>query len=229
MYCTETHIIGYGEEFAIPDDWNSGDISNVIEEESRRIDALTGQRFEPINLTLFVNGSGTPHLPLVDYTSLPINSITNVYRRDSFPGDGVDDFEANGELIGVTTYTITPSKQALERVESESIRGYAASGQNWQKGFKNYRVKGAFGWSSVPEPIRLACALMVRERMTPGSSKRYERFVRESYPDGYSYERSTGNNDPSRTTPPLTGITVVDRLLYPFVAAEQQPVMIVPM
>lgn len=215
-YITATEVTGNGGEFTWPSGWDSDAKKNAeIARAQERIDQVTRDHWEPSTRTLYLSGDATNTLITRKVLRWPIISVTNVYHRSVYAAS--DNFEAAGELIDEDDYMISDSRRALIRVAPTTVRGGADGVQPiWLAGYHNYRVVGSFGRATTPEGIKLACILLTRELVKPGSSKKYVSFISEKWPDGYEYRR-TGSDTRGSSRPILTGYPAVDDILYPFV------------
>jgi len=225
-YATYADVQGLGGDFSVPSAYSEADVAIELERASRRLDAITHMYFGSEELTLVLNGSGSEILPTLSITRWPILSITNVrWNPDYYSKDY--DWVNSGTLISEDDYIVTDSRRALERVYvSNSIRGVDRVSVLWERGSKNYRIVGNFGYGNVPEAIRFACVLLAREIMIPGSSNKYEKAVVESFGDGYMRTRSFRTRTSARIDvriPPMTGIPAVDDLIEPFI--DKTPLM----
>lgn len=191
--------------FTIPTDWTTGTptpLSVAITRAEKLIDRATRCHFETKTLAFEIRGDGTEIMLLTPVTCWPITSVVSIVERDDY-----DDLWAAGDTLETDEYDIHESKRALVRFSNVWIGAR----------FKNYKVTGNFGYVTTPLDIRKAMVLLLREEMQPGYLREYESFESERFPDGYSYTRSSGVVSQAAQRASLTGHSVVDRLLAPFV------------
>lgn len=219
-YCQKVDVVGLGEEFTIPAAWTDADVDATIVEATRQIDSVCGDHFGSSTAIIIVDGSGTRYLDLRNVLSWALISVTSIFRRNTYAA--TDDFAANGAQLDDDAYAIADSKNALVKVlaDDSSLRGIATTSPVWIAGTKNYRIEGEFGRNVIPPDIRFACALLVRERITPGSSQRYEALRSERFPDGYAYQRPIQAPSIARANITLTGYPAIDDRLRPFVIED---------
>lgn len=216
-YCRLADVTGLGSEFTQPAAWTDAEVQTAIVDASQRIDAVTRSHFGETTRGIILGGRSTPLLRLTQVTLWPILTATQVEYREEYAA--TDDFAANGEVLDDDTYVISDSHRALLRIYPQTLRGgrepLPSGPPIWLRGSKNYKVTGTFGRNNVPSGVRQACALLVRERITPGTLAQLEQFEAERFPDGYSYKRRGGGSSlaPER----LTGYPAVDELLAPHV------------
>ncbi len=210
-YCTLADVTGLADEYTVPTGYSDADVNVIILEMSQWIDAVTGSHWGSTAATFIVDGRGSELLRLDQKTSWPIVSITQIQRRDSYAN--ADDFDSNGEVLDSDNYRVSDSRRAVQTIEGTTARGAIAAPGTWVRGTGNYKITGVFGQSEVPKGIVFACTLLVRERMSPGASRKFEDMQSERWPDGYSYARRQLIQSEVEV---MTGYPAVDRLLVPF-------------
>lgn len=227
-YCQKADVVGLGSEFTIPAAWTDAEVDVAIVDASQQIDAVCGDHFGSTAVVLIVDGSGDEYLDLSLVTGWTALSISEVMFRESYdPNENT--FDTAGTVIDTTSFAITDGKHALLKFQADStLRVLVTTEPRWVKGVKNYRITGTFGRSFLPKAITRACALLVRERITPGSTADLTELKSERFPDGYQYTR-VDRGDPfgssALTDKSLTGYPAVDNLLAPFV--EDNPTFVV--
>lgn len=221
-YVTISDVTSALGVWSFPAGWDADAQQRACIRAKQIIDSAIRTTYGQATLTLELNGSGTCYLDLREATDWPIRTVTSVLYRET-PAT------AWGDAITVESdsYGISHSHHALERFAGTTIRSGGAGLFNpiWVKGFRNYRVVGSFGRSEVPEAIRRAAILIVREEAQPGYSLIHEKPVAEKFPDGYSVNReSLQAASGGGAIPTLTGNKVIDAILAPYV--DQTPMMV---
>lgn len=232
-YCTVAEIASEFGGFTVPDAWTDAMKEDQIITETQHIDSLVRNHFGSTALTLEIDGSGTPFLSFLSDTEWSCTSITSVRHRGIFDADF--DWANNGDTVSVDTYVLSKSGHGVDRVAGSSVRsegmfdqvvhGHAPYGYHrhiqgvWARGMRNYQVIGAFGASEIPQIIKEVCILMVRDKITPGTSLKLEVLQQEKWPDGYALWRRDTSRVESIVV--LTGNSVIDGMLHPFV--DQSP------
>lgn len=191
--------------FTIPATWSTGGatspLSKALERAQQTIDSFTGNRFESTSRTFVIDGSGMKLLRTVPLVSWPIQSVASIWYRGNYEYA----FDTQGEEVSSDDYFVTKSRRAIQRVDG-----------SWRTGVQNYRLRLVFGYAEVPADVLKAAVLLVRSEIEPGWADRYESFLSEHHPDGYSFTRAGAVGKVS-TQGRSTGIAEVDRLLAPFV------------
>lgn len=213
-YAQVADVSSYGgSTFDVPAGVELSDIQSALMTSTQRIAAACRDHFGLSLRTLILNGHGTPYLDMTQRMTWPCVSVSSVYYRNTY-ADG-DDFETNGELVDADYYAVSGSRRMLVKISGQTFRTSGSIDScEWVRGIRNYRVRGYFGRSEIPEPIRWACVLLARELITPGSSDQYAALSSERFPDGYSYEVAASS--PSSSSAGglmLTGVAAVDNLL----------------
>lgn len=220
-YCTVGEIASEFGGFTVPDAWSNTMKEDQIIAETQHIDTLVRQHFGSTNLTLEINGENTPLLSFLGDTDWSCTSITSVRFRGVFDADF--DWASNGDLIDADLYVLSKSGHGIDRVSGSNFRTegvfhvaqYGHISGVWSRGIRNYQVIGAFGASEIPQIIKEACILMVRDKITPGTSLKLEVLQQERWADGYALWRRDTSRQESITV--LTGNPVIDAMLFPFV------------
>ena len=207
-----------GAAFTIPSPYADTEqlITDAIKRASDAIDIATRSHFESQSRTLILDGDGTRTLDVWRATTWPIISITSITYRE----DPEDDWDSANILTADTEYVLNrKTRRSVIRITNKTdrsvIRSSVGGRENaWLMGVQNYRLIAAFGYSNVPEGIRKAAVLLVREEMDPGYIEGFEQLQSERFADGYGYTRATKSAGPSAGG--STGHPVVDNLLRSF-------------
>lgn len=226
LYCEKADVEGPGGDFTIPAAWSDAEVDAEIEEASRRVDLLTRDYWSSISRSFLLSGDNTDLLLTNSVTQLRIISITQIQYRSQYSAS--DNFDVDGEVVDEDTYVLTKSKRGIRRVGYSYGRGHALeSGYSriWVGGKNNYKLTAVFGHSTVPVGIKQATAYLVRERIAPQYLSNLVPPLSERFPDGYQYT-APQHTVVEATKPGLTGFSVVDSLLWPYV--NKSPKMVVP-
>ncbi len=221
-YCSVADITDLLGGFTVPAAWGDSEVEDAIIASSQIIGSLTRTHWGKTTLTFELSGEGDEYLQFSRFTEWPIISITSVRNKQVYVNgqswSASDDLDAD-------SYRIAESRRGLYRVANLSARVTGAidlplNKAIWRRGHLNYQIIGVFGNNEIIEPVIAACVFMVRDRITPGTSLKYETAAVERWPDGYSVDRRTQSRGSGAGLEQLTGSPVVDGLLRPFVAGS---------
>lgn len=188
----------------------TADITSAIASMSLQFDEWTHDHYETESLTLELNGDGTGTLLLPKRCT----AVTTVKTRDP-----------NGTLTtqSATAYRLVSSldsagarrrsKEALDLIEVVDL-GPGLSSVNdgtyvWPCGPQTVQVAGSFGWTTVPDRVKRAVALMVYDQFR-GKGDSLHRAGSWST-DGADYNAAT-------TTP--SGLPEVDGIIAELAKAD---------
>jgi len=207
-----TSALGAG--WAFPSGWDTGAQQSAVIRAKQTIDNAIKTTFGQTAINVECDGTGHAYLGLQHFTHWPLLSITQVVYRDN-PADDWD--TANG-LLDSGSYAMAHSRRGVERIHGDTVRtgGDGADRVIWIKGFRNYRIDGVFGAYEIPEGIKRAAILLVREEAEPGYTDKHDQAITERWPDGYQVDRSSPRVTPEFTQ--FTGHRAIDTLLLPFVS-----------
>lgn len=213
-YITEVDVSELLGEFDIPASWKTNfgsgteltGLEKAIARAKESIDRATGAIFETVQRSFILNGNDTIYLSLLPMTKLPIVSVQEIMQRDSLG----DSFDVDGTLIESDTYYVDDSRRFIIR----PIGDWHSSG-GWKRGHQNFRVRATIGKDGVPEIVKKAAVLLVREEIQPGYIQAFEQMSSESFADGYSYARNDARHTPVNAALHTTGHAYVDALLVP--------------
>jgi len=146
-------------------DYDSDQIETAIDLAEATVERITGDKFYSIEDTKYFDGNGKRVLFFAPRTFLSLLSATSVDIVD--PTDDTVDTE----LTEDTHYKIGPHGRYIEllRAMEYTPRTWLGYG-TWPEGTRNVRIIGTWGWSSTPEPIKWACALLVAQKLDPDFS-----------------------------------------------------------
>lgn len=205
-YITYTDVQSLiGNPFTIPESYAASSYAKTAQAIARateKIDAFTGQHFEPVNRMLVLSGDGTDMLSIMTITTWGLASVTEILQKDNYSAT----FDVDGYAIDAAAYRIHESRRFVQRID----------GDVWTAGQGNFRMTAAFGKATVPPVIKQAAVLLVRNEMEPGHIDGWMPMYQESFPDGYSYMRAVESGNVRTTSPLTTGHTFVDQLLLAY-------------
>ena len=157
------------------------------------LDRLTNDHFESTDLTIYVSGSGSWRQNLYPGTFLKCLSISSIV-----------DVPSGGEI---TSAEFQIQGHFLVLLEEYTVRAGAVNSV-WPAGIYNIRVKGSFGWSSVPVEIRDACILLALNKVKKLSGSAIGGGVKSERIGDYSYTKSVSAGEKA-----ITGIVEVDEVI----------------
>jgi len=207
-------ITGLGSEFSVPSAWSDADVLTVVEEMEDQVDQLTRDRWDILSRSYILDGTGKTNLYFAQKTLFRCLSITSVSWRKEY--DYSDTFAADGEAVAEDSYRRHP--YFCERLQnSPETRRYLTEQGVWERGRQNYKITGTWGHSSVPKGIKRAVVLLVRERITPGSTEDETPMESEQWSDyKYVVRGTAASRSAGRGIPILSGYPSVDRILSRF-------------
>ena len=214
-YISVSDLTSMGEGFTVPASWSESEQEDAIIRATQRIDMLTRNHWGSTSLTLDLSGDGDDLLDIRQFTQWPIVSISSILFRAAYDKDF--DWAGNGDTIDEDSYVVSRSRHGILRITGDTIRRGGGELPIWIHGHQNYRVAGTFGQNEIPEDLKLACAFLTRELITPGTLNKYEQPIMERFPDGYAVTRRTTSGAVQGDIRQLTRFTVVNDLLIPYV------------
>jgi hypothetical protein len=200
LYATVDDVRGEGVQ---PADADDARVLAAVEEATRLVDQLCGWHFEPREMTLRLDGRGTPTLWL---PAAPIH---------------VAELEVNGRAVSRAPEDLVivgaPARAGFDGPRLTRTYGV------FPRGAGNIVVHGLFGFTEadgtavgrVPRTIRRAALLLAIRSLAPvgqsesGDARTGWRIVEEKTRD-----QSVRFAEPERA--PLTGDAEIDRLLLPY-------------
>lgn len=228
-YVGTSDISGLLGPFTIPAAWSAGSpspLTTAITRVRQTIDAFCCTTFIPVARQFLLSGKGREHAMLTPVTRYPINTITAVYLRGSLQ----EEFVAAGQLVENVDFIIHNSRRALTK--TSAARGSFATGADynrdpfefadiptvWPCGTRNIKVVGTFGRNGIPENVKKAAVLLIREEIQPGYIATYmDEYYQESFADGYSKSKTPRGSASAQIKIGATlGYPAVDVLLGPF-------------
>jgi len=201
-------IVGAGSEFTQPAAWTDAEVLSLIEEMEDWVDELTNDKWDSNSRAYVFDGTGQKYLFLTEKTRLRCLSVTNVVYRSDY----ADSFDSDGTTCDSDSYI--RYNHLLVRVSTNETTRLITEEGVWERGRQNYRVTGTWGHASVPVAIKRAVVLLVRERITPGSSMSEAPLAEEQWADyRYRLREASATSDSKKGVPILSGYPAVDRLL----------------
>ncbi len=238
-YITQADIQALLGAFVIPSAWTAGSpspLTTAITRVRKVIDSFCGTTFAPVHRTFILNGTGQNALLFAPVTTYPICTLTEVLLRL----DPTVDFDASNVLALNVDYYIHDSRAAIVRLtnanygrgnyydqrESDNSRFDVLArdralpyAPHWPRIPRSVKVTGTFGRNGIPEMVKKAAVLLVREELQPGYIADFsDDFYSETFPDGYSKVAASSRpsaDGGSMSATGSTGYTLIDRLLIP--------------